>query len=162
MMLSLGHLLVLLLTPLWTALLHALAIRGWKKGRLSPQKLALLCCGIITLGVSLTTGVESATFLQRLFVPLITGLLAHLYFQIFNLSETARRIRILIHLKLGRPTEPENDITRKMISVRLERLVGLGQLRKIQDRYFAKQSWLLFVARMMRWHEKLLFPRRAD
>ena len=80
--------------------------------------------------------------------------IAYSYFHLFNMSETARRIRIFYEIhKAGSLTAAEilsiygtNDI----ISVRLERLMAVNQLARKQDLYVMEGRTLYYVALMVR------------
>lgn len=158
----LASLIVLLATPLWITSLHAVTCRiGWVR-ELSRQAVAA-AVGVFTavLTAALVTGWDQGGPGEFFFALLVAGLLAHVYFHLFNMSETARRIRLLLELREGfEPALVETYTPRKMISVRLARLREIGQVNWIDGRYFARDSWLLWAAILIRWHERLLFPAR--
>lgn len=66
----------------------------------------------------------------------------YIYFQIFNVGETARRIRILQEISERGPMTGEElqEILKKEdgVGVRLERLCELGQLQKKDGAYFIR------------------------
>jgi hypothetical protein len=75
--------------------------------------------------------------------------LAFCYFILFTMSETARRIHILRKLQEKGPVSvaelaAEYDAS-GMLSVRLDRMVALKQLDRIQGRYFLKARLLWFA-----------------
>ena len=86
--------------------------------------------------------------------------LALCYFQLFGMTETARRIHILSKLYLDGPTsvaELQSEYGgARMLAVRLERLVDLQQLKKAGDRYIVRGYFFLLVAKIMAAWAKLL------
>ena len=91
---------------------------------------------------------------------------AYVYFHFFNMSETARRIRILVHgaagglvpaKEIGSAYTPEG-----MVAIRLERLVALRELRVEGGRYVIGGRGLLGLllpARAVFGLRRFLFPR---
>ena len=75
--------------------------------------------------------------------------LAYCYFHFFNMSETARRIRILTEIK-KKSSVASNELTNFyksdfMIKTRLERLINLGQVRLIGNKYVLSAK-ILYLA----------------
>ena len=84
--------------------------------------------------------------LSGAYLLLIYGLSAYIYFHLFNMSETARRVKILALLAGGglAPEELERHYSDQgAISIRLARLIALGQLRLDNGRYFLQDRSLL-------------------
>ena len=155
-------LLLLLFTPLWTTVFHALACRmAWARAR--PRQTVAAGIGLFTasLVAGLITWRDGGGSAELLFSLFGGALLAHIYFHIFNMSETARRIRLLIEIKEGSETPLAETYTpENMISIRLARLRELKQADWVEGRYFARNSWLLWTALAIHSHERLLFPAR--
>lgn len=86
-----------------------------------------------------------------LYVVLVYNCIAYSYFHIFNMSDTARRIRILIAVQLKEIIR-EKDIaeiyaTTDMVNQRIERLVNMRQITKNKEgRYIINNSFLLGVS----------------
>ena len=90
---------------------------------------------------------------------------SYVYFHLFNMSETARRIRILVQ---GREsgTLPDREMSAQytpeaMIALRLNRLVSLRELRIRDGRYLLEKRGLLGLllpARMVFALRSFLFP----
>src|SRR3989338_3597177 len=82
------------------------------------------------------------------------------YFILFAMTESARRIRILHELYLsGAKTVDElrNEYgATHMLSVRLDRMVSLKQLKKYNNRYYTDGQMLYWIARVITFWSKLL------
>lgn len=93
----------------------------------------------------------------------VYALSSYVYFHLFNLSETGRRIRILSEINKMGPLK-ECEIAEKyscqdMISIRLKRLAAIGGLRLVNGRYFTGNKILLLSAKFVFGFRKVLFPR---
>lgn len=99
-----------------------------------------------------------------LFLFSVYILFAYVYFHVFNMSETARRIRILIessHSGTVTKTEIAHHYTsQQMIAIRLKRLISLGELRLRGNKYIIGRGILLFPAQIVFTLRKLLFPKK--
>jgi len=156
---------VTLLTPLWCFFIHAICNRTSWSAPVPRQVLALLCCLLTVVFVTVIVAVVDFVTVQAgghhlAFVTLSALLLSHVYFHIFNMSETARRIRILIEVTLGMGIAFAGYDSLEMVRVRLERLKHLGQIESRGSKLRLRKTWFTHVCRLVRWHEKLLFPRR--
>lgn len=157
------YLILLASTPCLTLILQAAALRILRLIQIetSPQLVAIfsVLAGYPVIGIiawwsflrHLKLGLELG--IACLYGVTVYGGLAYAYFHLFNMSETARRFRILYELKSrGRMTRRELD-TRysptRMLSIRLERLVAMGQLRKEGDRYFLHGKLLYSTAKIL-------------
>lgn len=82
------------------------------------------------------------------------------YFHLYNMSETARRIRVLADFRRKGAMRAEDlalDYSSDhMLAVRLQRLVDLGQLRREGERYRIRGGALLFCARLVAAYGRLL------
>lgn len=92
---------------------------------------------------------------------------AYAYFHFFNMSETARRIRMLLQVQQSGPTglrvdELERQYSQTdMIESRLDRLVHLNQLLLAPDKhYHVVGSTLLWAGGVMRAWRRLILPMR--
>lgn len=132
-------LLILAAVPLWIMTLQAFLTRvGFR--RVSGQVAAMLASAAAALptgaalwAVHLSALNGSGLWTLALYALLTYALLAYSYFHLFNMGETARRVRILIELR-----EHGNISVEELKSFydagaildrRLERLVALGQVR---------------------------------
>ena len=154
----------LLLLPLWAFIVNSIGIRLGVFKNVSPQIGALFSIGFACLFVLVGFFIcERAVFLRTpslLFILTALPLLGHLYFQVFNLSETARRIRILVSIKLGIDMPTGRYSTDSLMKVRIERLLQLKQITQQENRYHALPKTLTFAAVFLKAYERVLFPRR--
>jgi hypothetical protein len=150
-----GSFLRILLSPLAIAALHALLSRVLRR---LPRQLVAGLAGVI-IAIAFPLGCHSTG--EALYTLACVLLFTHLYFHVFNMSETARRIRILVEWKMcGRATDGYD--TQAMVRVRIQRLVDLGQISLRGDRYLVRPSLLARVARFLVWHERMMFPHRES
>jgi hypothetical protein len=137
------------------ALNRVTPIKHWPR-----QKSAALVCALgaaIEIGVwlfSLELSIQALCF--ACLVSLATG---HVYFHIFNMSETARRIRLLIARYRGLRNISELGSEPKA-RLRLQRLVDLGEIKRVGDRYLIQPGLLTLAARALVVYERCLFPDR--
>ena len=156
-----------LLTPFWATLAHAVLARTPFGRKLPGQRLAVLCCVGTVVGVTYLSFAFEFFFtesqnLGALFFGITSALLAHLYFHIFNMSETARRVRILVDVSEGKEPSETTYSDQQMISVRIDRLYDLNQVRVWSGKYFSKPTFLRFVSHCIQAYEYLIFPRRSQ
>ncbi len=159
-------------SPAWLLFLHAAILRASRAfGRgASPQGAAFQA---VFLGAPLAAAGAWTAYLSRLSGAALTGAaiyglivyacLSYFYFHLFNLGETSRRLRILIELYRG-PVRAE-DLERRypplsQVDVRLERLLGMGQIEFGEGRYRLKSRRLWLVAACVEaWRRALGFAR---
>lgn len=141
--------------PVGFTILHGLLARSaWGK-RLPPQKLAARACAIGGLLEWIYWGSLSAP----LFGLVCSFATAHVYFHVFNMSETARRIRQLVARYRGLALTEGTGSTEK-IALRLARLEALGEIRRFDSVYRSRGGPLTWAARWIVAYERFLFPRR--
>jgi len=106
------------------------------------------------------------TMYMLVFAFLVFNGIAYAYFHIFNMSETARRIRMLLQIRRAGPAglrvqELELQYPQKdMIEARLDRLVRMNQLSLGPDgRYRVAGKTLLWAGRIMGLWRHLVFRR---
>ena len=89
-------------------------------------------------------------------------LMAYVYFHVFNMSETARRIRILAQgHRSGKVVKDEmvqNYTPGQMIDLRVERLEALGEISLRDGRYLPSRMRLLPAARLVFFLRRVIFP----
>jgi hypothetical protein len=150
-------------TPFVLLLLHACLQRALP--RAPHQRVAMLAGA---------TGFVPALFAARAcghdlttlaYVAIGYPCIAYSYFHVFNLSETARRIRLIRQIDLAdgmkeaelRSAYSEDEV----VDTRLERMAGMGHLVAQGGRYFVGSPTLLFAARVLdAWQVVLGYRKR--
>ncbi len=106
------------------------------------------------------------TMYMLVFAFLVFNGIVYAYFHFFNMSETARRIRILLQIRWAGPSglrirELERQYSQKdMIEARLDRLVRMNQLSLAPDgRYRVAGNTLLWAGRIMGLWRRLVLRR---
>lgn len=142
----------------------------------SPQILLVKLTLILNVPIMVATGWiarheirgQLETIYMLIFVLLVFNGLAYAYFHFFNMSETARRIRMLIQIHRAGPaglrvTELEREYSpQDMIDARLERLVKMDQLSLDSDNHYRVRGKLLLCAgRIMAGWRYLIWRRAA-
>ncbi len=104
--------------------------------------------------LALDNGLLLSTVLYSVVVYLALG---YTYFHLFNMSETARRIRLLYEIESGFFTVAETPAAgaspvQISLATRLERLEGLGQIERGTggESYYVKGRTILLGARIVR------------
>lgn len=148
---SLSAAIVLTLLSMWTC--HVLLSRCIGHG-VSRQALAVVAA------------IYGAGF-GMIFLPTPFGLscllsltMAHVYFHWFNMSETARRIRILMMLDESATPRRLNYSSDEMIEKRIQRLLKLGLAGKKEGNLFLKNRWAGALAKIFVGYERLMYPER--
>jgi hypothetical protein len=170
-------LIVLLASPLVIVAVHGVTVRYFLMvGREAPNQ--LVCGACIFLGY-LPVGLLAWYFAvgplykagAEWLVPAVYGvvvytLIGYIYFHFFNMTETARRIRIMTELHRRGPMKTaeivraydDGDIT----DVRIERLLSMGQIEESGGRYLLKGRFLYIVALALHyWGSAIGFPLRG-
>jgi hypothetical protein len=154
-----------LATPFILLILHAVMQRLMRGS--PPQRVAFLVCalGVVPVGAAVfLAGVHDLGSL--VYVGLAFPCIAYSYFHLFNLSETARRIRLIREIdRCGGMTEEEirrayteDDV----VDIRLARMSAMGHLVERDGRYFGGSPILLFAARVLDgWRNVLGYDRGA-
>lgn len=94
----------------------------------------------------------------------IYTLIGYCYFHFVNMSETARRIRILTELTEAREGLSLREIlerynSRDIIDRRLDRLVNNGQLKCENGRYYIGNLTVLMMARFLAAAKRIIFGK---
>ncbi|MES2191483.1 MAG: hypothetical protein V4454_15290 [Pseudomonadota bacterium] len=153
--------------------LHALMARFWLARNLqaSPQKATAVMSLALNIPLSaaiVTSGLRLQVPSGELLLALVYGVLAfnsvaYAYFHFFNLSETGRRIRMLLQLLEGEQIvvndKPPSYSVEAMISQRLVRLLQMGQIVESGGRYRIESRFLLATAKMFRFVGQLTTGR---
>lgn len=165
-MIHLPSLLFLLALPLWIFLAIALAFRLPFLASLPRQLCFCLVAATVTLGVCAGVIIAESPGVFRpwhapFFVLACGAFAAHVSFHVFNMSETARRIRILLSIRDGQALRSESGYSpSEMVRVRLKRLVELRQVETTGGIWKARTGILLAAALFLERMEWILFPER--
>ncbi len=155
-----------LATPLALFAAHVLLSRcqGRRQRMHAPQvllvRLVLAFDIAVFAGTLAITRIEARdaahTMYMLVFAFVVFNGIAYAYFHFFNMSETARRIRVLLQIRRAGPSglrvqELERQYSQKdMIEARLDRLVRMNQLSLAPDgRYRVTGKTLLWAGRIM-------------
>jgi len=170
---ELGMILILLLAPLVVLFLHAVLARLRRNA--PPQKVAFHASlgGAVPVFFLLWESVfrhagPLATYaLDVIYCVIVYSALSYIYFHFYNMSETARRIRILCEIEQSGSVSPEELTslyrTTDVVSVRLRRLVSLNQLHE-EDGVYSIKGRTLYWAGMaiLFWRTVLGLDRTRD
>jgi hypothetical protein len=151
---------VLIASPLWIVLSHMVLARVFV--RLAPQLVAIaagLAGALPTVLLVGTLAVPGPLVLLRMpvagtYVAVVYACIAYSYFHLFNMSETARRIRILRELHAAGSLTAE-EISRlysgaSVLEARFDRLLAIGQLQVRADRFVGAGRLLYMAACLVR------------
>ncbi|MEI8175836.1 MAG: hypothetical protein WCG78_03105 [Candidatus Omnitrophota bacterium] len=151
---------VLVSSPCVIVAVHMLAARI-APGKLPPQALAAAACVLgsvpVLMAIVALTPPGAGLFGSRVaacwFALAVYMLIAYSYFHIFNMSETARRVRILYEIS-SRGTAGVEELRAayggaRIIEVRLERLQETGQIAQAGGRYTIRNPLLYTAARII-------------
>jgi hypothetical protein len=156
--------------------IHVLASRyaGRRLEKSSPQLLLVRLILVFNVPVTVATWLiarhegrgTTETVYMLVFAFLVFNGVAYAYFHFFNMSETARRIRMLLQIRHAgdaglRVQDLERAYSpRDMIDARLDRLVKMRQLALGPDgRYRVAGRLLLRAGRIMNLWRRLVFRR---
>ncbi len=143
---------------------HIVMARFWlaKRPLVSPQKATALLSVYLNIPLLLALvgkGLWSHVpvediFASALYTLLVFNSVAYSYFLLFSLSETGRRIRILLQLLEGDSINTNEHATNysseAMVRQRLLRLGQMGQISETSGRYRVNNRFLLRVAKLIR------------
>jgi hypothetical protein len=162
---------VLAASPLWIFLSHVVLARVFI--RTAPQLVAIaavLAGALPTVLLIGTLAVPGPPALLRMpvaatYAAVVYACIAYSYFHLFNMSETARRIRILRELHAAGSLTAE-EISRlysgaDVLETRFDRLLATGQLQVRAGRFVAAGRLLYMAACLVRaWRLVLGLERR--
>lgn len=95
------------------------------------------------------------------------GMLGYCYFHFINLGETARRIRLLRELhEAGGALDLESLLSRynasQMVEIRLQRLLGTGQIVERDGRYFIGKPLMLWISQAIVLTKRLILGKTSE
>jgi len=165
-------LIMLLLSPAVIIPVHIGMSRIWRE--VTPQLVAARAVGFsiaLVFVVAVAAAVQENETFGRVapvlaYCLIVVSLIGYTYFHFFNMSETARRIRILYEIHSAGSLAPRQleqlyrytDIT----GARLKRLLALKQVKKEGDMYMLDGKLLFFVAVLVwRWRKIIALDDRT-
>lgn len=145
--------LYLLISPLFLFLFHLIIVRinSFIGLKILPQNLLLLC--ILILNIPFFYFLLFFLGNQRSIFAYIYGLFifnafAFFYFQFFGMSETARRIKLLISIRTSKIKTIKDTLKyydyQKTLNIRLWRLEQFGQIKKIDKNLYSMNNKTLY------------------
>ncbi len=155
---------LVLASPVLLLVFHILLARlvPFTNIRVSNQKLAFYVAVLLNLPVlTLATFIPGIDLSGYIYIFITVNALSFFYFQIFNMSETARRIKVLIGIRSGK-VGSLNDLDRyydtsSALDIRLERLEALSQVTKLPDgKYVIKGKFLYLGSYIIPLFRKIL------
>jgi len=151
---------------------HILAVRICSFLKIAVSQQLLLFILMIFWNVPLVIGTiitinnmpQTQVAPSLLYVVLVYNSIAYSYFHVFNMSDTARRIRLLIAVQLKEIIRDkdiaETYATTDMVNQRIERLVNMRQLATNKEgRYIINNRFLLRVSFCIDLWKKMLCLR---
>ncbi|MBK6647401.1 MAG: hypothetical protein IPG44_16910 [Anaerolineales bacterium] len=155
-------LLLLLISPALILALHIITSRTARyfNQPVSAQKLALVCILLGNLPLGLLEWFLVLRYLDlagqlwgAVYCILTYNAIGHVYFHLFNMTETSIRVRLLREIDAQGQTinevidryNPSNSV-----GVRLQRLQDIGVVKQAGDRYFLQSRWLYYVGLVCR------------
>lgn len=153
---------LLISSPFVLMLLHILLVRITKtlKLNISYQYSLFLITLFFNLPLLATVYALNKTLESLVYCFIVYNLIGYCHFNIFNMGETARRIKILLEI-MQRKSILKEDLKKyylfdKMVENRLKRLIDLKQIKQQENRYFLSGKILLGWAIFMYFWRNLL------
>lgn len=148
-------------------ILHAIAFRLNTQTKLADSgQTLLLKCGILInfffILSYITWSYDSQDWLWGLvYIFIVLNGLLYVYFHFYSMSETARRIRLLIlidtsHGSIDVDNVNNNYDVTSMVKLRLQRLQSMGQISQYDGKYFTTGRLLVIGALVLNLWRKLL------
>ncbi len=158
---------ILALTPLLTAIIHALLMRAGLRRMQSRQMTALITSAVLAPFLAAVlwhlylSGLDSADRLAAsLYATLVFCLMSYTYFHFFNMSETARRIKMVIEIGKsdGLPAAALKGRYNAglMVDNRIERLKAAGQICEKDGKFRLNARLIYYAALIVEWWGDLL------
>lgn len=156
---------ILISSPFILMIFHIIFLKTLKfiNMNVSPQLILFLIIILFNVPVLLSTYFLTKKIDIIIYSFIVYNCIGYCYFHIFNMSETARRIKILIEIMQKGALSAE-DLklsynTDLMIKYRLERLIGLKQIIKTNDNKYILSGKILLIGAlfMYAWRKILGF-----
>jgi len=145
--------LFLLFSPFYLLFFHIVFVKinnAFLKNKFSNQKVAILSELFLNLPVICIFWAINKDFFGLIYCFIVYNSFGYAYFHLFNMTETARRIKILSEIRekqfVTKESLTENYKTDFMIKTRLNRLIELNQVRFDNEKYFVRGKSLVIAA----------------
>ena len=144
-------LLMAIFSPVALLVFHALMVRIMAKvnTRLSNQAVAVLSILLFNLpAFGLAWELSGSDLMTLAYIMITINCFAYFYFHLFNMTETARRIKVLTGIYTAKVTRLD-DLggyydTEKALELRLRRLEKLSQIRRLENGNYVLNKRLLY------------------
>lgn len=143
---------ILALSPVILIAAHILLIKISKllTINLSGQYSLLMCMFFLNIPFLGTVFILYKSLSWTIYSFIVFNCLNYSYFHFFNMSETARRIKILLEIKtknaISEEELQESYRYEEMIPRRLERLIAMKQVFQKDEKYYLKGKMLFICA----------------
>jgi len=133
----------------------------------SGQKLLMVvftCVLMVDLCLAIFIWDKSLSVLEIAYFFTLVILSFYIYFHVFNMSETARRIKLLIDIHQGSTNNPKKISQQPFdaIQIRVDRLKVTNQVYEEDGHYFIKNRLLLFISKFVAFIRLILGFRRNE
>ena len=148
-------------TPLTCLILHIFCARTSCRGQLGPQKLTLMVTIVSAALHSTLVSFHSGNAVDGAYTGVLSLLYGYIYFHWFNMSETARRIRILVrYVAYGeRPDNGNSEYSaRTIFHNRIERLTATGTIRESNGSMVLTPGPMLVATRVILFWRRIFYP----
>jgi hypothetical protein len=148
-----------LAAPLTCFLLHILAYRVWPAAlKMQRQKLTVVVVLFAILFAAVLAGSLTMDLAEALNAGLVSSLFGLTYFHWFNMSETARRIRMLVRYVALGATETQEPYNAEMIlNNRLQRLSDTSTIVLVNGKFVLQRGPLLWATRVILFWRSLFY-----
>lgn len=120
-------------------------------------KLAFLMLLLFVMSVALSSQLK---LIDLVYLSVMCAFEGYFLFHIFNLSQTGRRVRLLIDLyENNSPTDHKPYTNNEIVHKRIDRLIAMGQITCDDGKLNIKSSNFLMIGYFMIFFKKLFFPK---
>lgn len=131
--------------------------------KMSRQKIVVLVVLVSAIVSTALTLHLSGDVTEAVHTFVLSGLYGMIYFHWFNMSETARRIRILVRfvaLNESPAVESAQESSSRIFANRIDRMSQMGTIIDQNGKFHLKPGPLLYATRIILFWRSLFFPAR--
>jgi hypothetical protein len=144
-------LLLVFISPFAILAFHALLVRimAWRRSKMSNQAVAVLAVALFNVPLFIVAlCVIGPDFVALLYLLVAVNSVGYSYFTLFNMSETARRIKVLLGIRSQR-VKRLSDLsqyysTEQALEVRLQRLEKISQITRMENGNYMIRNRLMY------------------